>query len=31
MEAGLKQNAANAALQALRKAAQVKDRRIKFY
>ena len=31
MEAGLKQNAANAALQALRKAAKVKDRRIKFY
>ncbi|QNA44628.1 peptidylprolyl isomerase [Lacibacter sediminis] len=31
MEGGMKQNAANAALQALRKAAKVKDRRIKFY
>ncbi len=31
MEAGMKQNAANAALQSLRKAAKVKDRRIKFY
>jgi peptidyl-prolyl cis-trans isomerase D len=31
MEGGMKQNAANTALQALRKAAKVKDRRIKFY
>lgn len=31
MEGGMKQNAANAALQSLRKAAKVKDRRIKFY
>jgi peptidyl-prolyl cis-trans isomerase D len=30
-EPGLKQTASNAALQALRKAAKVKDRRIKFY
>jgi peptidyl-prolyl cis-trans isomerase D len=31
MEGGMKQNAANAALQSLRNAAKVKDRRIKFY
>lgn len=31
MEGGMKQNAANASLQALRSAATVKDRRIKFY
>jgi peptidyl-prolyl cis-trans isomerase D len=31
MESGMKQSAANAALQSLRKAAKVKDRRIKFY
>jgi peptidyl-prolyl cis-trans isomerase D len=31
MEMGMKQSGPNAALQALRKAATVKDRRIKFY
>lgn len=31
MEQGIKQNAANASIQSLRKAAKVKDNRIKFY